>query len=185
MVVASVTCNGVGAGSPSKSASIPHTTELFLVHDASSEFFEMSVNSTPRWLEWAREIQALAQSGMHFAVNDFQRKRYEHLNEIAAEIIGEYSSLPEESLLEIFNGQIGYATPRVDVRGAVFHNDKLLLVRERMDDGWTMPGGWASEVAFFGLDEIPSTLSSFRTHPRHIRDAFAVRNDMQWQTVFD
>ncbi|MBE0409816.1 MAG: NUDIX hydrolase [Anaerolineales bacterium] len=97
----------------------------------------------PQWLEWGREIQALSQSGIHFAENTFQRERYERLMEIAAEILSTFSDLETVPLMGLFNNQIGYATPRVDVRGAIFRDEKLLLVRERQDGGWTMPGGWA------------------------------------------
>lgn len=101
------------------------------------------VDKTPRWLDWAREIQALSQTGLHFAENDYQRERYQRLIEIAAEIFSQYSDLEYQPLVDRFLKQIGYATPRVDVRGAVFRDERLLLVRERMDGGWTMPGGWA------------------------------------------
>jgi ADP-ribose pyrophosphatase YjhB (NUDIX family) len=97
----------------------------------------------PRWLEWAREIQAIAQTGQTYAVNDWQRARYRRLMEISAEIISEHTDLPIEPMLEGFVNQPGYATPKVDVRGAVFRDGKILLVREKMDGGWTMPGGWA------------------------------------------
>ncbi|HEX6303917.1 MAG TPA: NUDIX hydrolase N-terminal domain-containing protein [Anaerolineales bacterium] len=103
----------------------------------------MTVDKTPRWLDWAREIQALSQTGLHFAENDYQRERYQRLIEIAAEIFSQYSDLEYQPLVDRFLKQIGYATPRVDVRGAVFRDERLLLVRERMDGGWTMPGGWA------------------------------------------
>ena len=85
---------------------------------------------TPRWLIWAREIQALSQTGFHYAENEYHRQRYQRLNEIAAEIISEHTDLETSSLVKIFQSQIGYATPRVDVRGAVFYDGKLLLVRE-------------------------------------------------------
>jgi len=104
----------------------------------------------PRWLTWAREIQALSQTGIHFSENEYQRERYERLAEIAAEIIELHSDLEYEPLKGIFHKQIGYATPRVDVRGAVFQDDQLLLVKERMDGAWTMPGGWAD------VGDIPS-----------------------------
>lgn len=107
-------------------------------------------NRTPRWLDWAREIQAIAQTGMHFSDNIFQRQRYQRLFEIAAEIIAEHSNLDQTETVDLFNEQIGYATPRVDVRGAVFLNGELLLVREIMDHAWTMPGGWAD------VGDIPS-----------------------------
>jgi ADP-ribose pyrophosphatase YjhB (NUDIX family) len=104
----------------------------------------------PRWLEWAREIQALAQTGRHYADNDYQRERFERLLGIAAEMASEHSGLPLQQLNSLFTKQTGYATPRVDVRGAVFQEGKLLLVREASDGGWTMPGGWAD------VGDIPS-----------------------------
>lgn len=110
----------------------------------------MTDNLTPRWLQWAREIQALSQTGLHFAENDYQRERYQRLIEIAAEIFSQYTDLDYHRLVDQFRKQIGYATPRVDVRGAVFRDDQLLLVRERMDERWTMPGGWAD------VGDVPS-----------------------------
>ncbi len=97
----------------------------------------------PRWLQWAREIQAIAQTGETYALNEWQSERYGCLMEISAEIINEHTHYPVEPILESFKLQLGYATPKVDVRGAVFRDGKLLLVREKMDGGWTMPGGWA------------------------------------------
>jgi ADP-ribose pyrophosphatase YjhB (NUDIX family) len=97
----------------------------------------------PRWLEWAREIQALAQTGHTYAENDYQRERYHRLTEIAAEISAEYGNLAYPDVLGAFQAQSGYATPKVDVRGAVFRTGKLLMVREAQDGNWTLPGGWA------------------------------------------
>ncbi|MBN1666605.1 MAG: NUDIX hydrolase [Anaerolineales bacterium] len=100
-------------------------------------------NTIPQWLDWAREIQALAQSGENYALNEWQSQRYQRLMEIAAEIVSAHTALPASELVESFRMQRGYATPKVDVRGAVFRDGKLLLVHEKMDGGWTMPGGWA------------------------------------------
>ncbi len=110
----------------------------------------MPDHDRPRWLEWAREIQALSQTGYHFSENEYQRERYRRLTEIAAEMIGEQTGLEEDYLIQIFQAQHGYATPKVDVRGAVFRDGELLLVRERADGGWTMPGGWAD------VGDVPS-----------------------------
>lgn len=99
-------------------------------------------SAPPRWLDWAREIQALAQTSAAYAENEWQVQRYHRLQEIAAEIITSYSTLSCDALSDVFKAQIGYATPRIDVRGAVFQGDKLLLVRELADGGWTLPGGW-------------------------------------------
>ncbi|MGB2911353.1 MAG: NUDIX hydrolase N-terminal domain-containing protein [Anaerolineales bacterium] len=110
----------------------------------------MDEDTTPRWLELAREIQALSQTGLFFAENEFARERHKRLGEIAAEMVSDHSSLEINELVNIFVSQTGYATPRVDVRAAVFRDEKLLLVRERIDGGWTMPGGWAD------VGDIPS-----------------------------
>jgi ADP-ribose pyrophosphatase YjhB (NUDIX family) len=96
-----------------------------------------------RWLEWAREIHALAETSLHYAKNSFERTRAERLIEIAAEIVSTHSVMSKQEVQVAFSAQPGYITPKVDVRGAVFHEDKILLVREIMDDGWTLPGGWA------------------------------------------
>ncbi len=96
-----------------------------------------------RWLHWAREIQALAKTGQHYARNAFEEERAERLIEIAAEMIAANSNLSLDQLNLAFEQQPGYVTPKVDVRGAVFNQGKLLMVREVMDGGWTLPGGWA------------------------------------------
>lgn len=110
----------------------------------------MESKVAPLWLVWAREIQALAQTSAHYAENHYQLDRYRRLSEIAAEIIDQYTNLDASTLITLFQAQTGYATPRVDVRGAVFRDKKLLLVQERADGGWTMPGGWAD------VGDIPS-----------------------------
>ena len=104
---------------------------------------EFAKTNLPRWLEWAREIQALAQTGLHYAPDEYHRDRYRRLIDIAAEIAAEHSGLPADGLARVFHAARGYATPKVSVRGAVFRGGKILLVRERIDGGWCMPGGWA------------------------------------------
>jgi 8-oxo-dGTP pyrophosphatase MutT (NUDIX family) len=111
------------------------------------------VGSGEQWLEWAREIQAIAQTGLHFTANEFDRQRYTRLAEISAEIFSEYTGAEKEGLVQIFLAQTGYATPKVDVRAAVIRDGQLLMVRERADGGWSMPGGWAD------VNEAPSTVA--------------------------
>ncbi len=94
-------------------------------------------------LDWLREMQALAQTECHYAQDDFQRARCHRLMDIVAEIVSQASGIDLPPLAQSFKDQIGYATPKVDVRAAIFRDHKLLLVRERIDGGWTMPGGWA------------------------------------------
>ena len=103
----------------------------------------MAFVNPPRWLEWAQEIEALAQTSAHYAENEYQRGRCQRLMEIAAEIAHESTGLEYSPILSAYRDQLGYATPKVDVRGAVFQDGKLLMVRERQDNGWTLPGGWA------------------------------------------
>ena len=96
-----------------------------------------------QWLEWARELQAIAQTGLAFSQIDYDIQRYHHLEAIAAQIIANHTALPPQTILENFQLQAGYATPKIDVRGAVIRNGKVLLVQERTDGCWAMPGGWA------------------------------------------
>ena len=98
---------------------------------------------TPFWLAWARELQAISQTGLTFTANDYDRGRYRRLAEIAAEIVEKHAGLPVERTVENFLVQPGYATPKVDVRGAIVADGKVLLVQERADGRWALPGGWA------------------------------------------
>ena len=98
---------------------------------------------TSQWLAWARELQAISQTGLTFTANDYDRGRYRRLAEIAAEIGEKHAGLPVEPTVENFLVQPGYATPKVDVRGAIVADGKVLLVQERADGRWALPGGWA------------------------------------------
>ena len=203
-----------------------------------------------QWLHWAREIHALAHTSHHYAENEFERERAQRLMGIAGEILSDYSHIEPEVIQRALVSQPGYVTPKVDVRAAVFDENRLLLVREVIDGGWTLPGGWAdvgdtpsqaietevleeaglivkcqkligvydanrvpgkmtlfhaykllflcqpvggalavshetSEASFFPLDGLPDQLSSHRTTPRHIHDAFEFQQDPTRAVVFD
>src|SRR5215216_5143281 len=97
----------------------------------------------PKWMEWAQEIFSLSQAGLTYSQNPFDIERYKRLQEITAEMIASQSQLQKESVLESFSMQAGYITPKIDVRGAVVCDGKILLIQERADDRWAMPGGWA------------------------------------------
>jgi ADP-ribose pyrophosphatase YjhB (NUDIX family) len=97
----------------------------------------------PQLWTQARKLQALAQTGLTFAVNEYDRERYQAVAEIAAQLMEEQSGTPAETFRRLFAQQDGYATPKVDVRGAVLRNGKILLVQESSDGQWTLPGGWA------------------------------------------
>ncbi|MGB3650795.1 MAG: NUDIX hydrolase [Rivularia sp. (in: cyanobacteria)] len=97
----------------------------------------------PKWLNWAQKIQAIAQNGLTYTENAFDIERYKYLREIAAEIIANHTNIEAREVIDLFAQETGYATPKVDVRGAVFQDNKILLVKERSDGCWTLPGGWA------------------------------------------
>jgi len=96
-----------------------------------------------KWLDWAREIQSLCQTGLAFASTEYETQRYKRLIEISAEIISSYTNFSSETLSKILMEQPGYATPKIDVRAAIIKDNKILLVQERTDNKWAMPGGWA------------------------------------------
>jgi ADP-ribose pyrophosphatase YjhB (NUDIX family) len=97
----------------------------------------------PKWLKWARALQAIAQNGLTYTSNGFDTERYEAVRAIAAEMMASGSELESEAVLELFALEVGHATPKVDVRGGVFKDGKILMVREIADGRWTLPGGWA------------------------------------------
>ena len=96
-----------------------------------------------KWLEWVKKLQAIAQNGLTYTENPFDVERYKSLRAIAAEIMATYSNVEPSYVVDLFAREVGYATPKVDVRGAVFRDDTILLVREREDGCWALPGGWA------------------------------------------
>jgi ADP-ribose pyrophosphatase YjhB (NUDIX family) len=109
-----------------------------------------SPNRQPDWLNWARTIQAVAQNGLTYADSPFDQERYRKLQSLAAEIFAVYTGQSPETLQRWFSVQPGYATPKVDVRGACFRDGRVLLVREKVDGGWCLPGGWAD------VGDVPS-----------------------------
>ena len=140
---------------------------------------ESSKKEAIAWLKVAREIQALAQSGLTYIQNEYERERYQRLQEIAAEILENKTQLSKDEALENFKIQPGYATPKIDVRGAIIRNEKILLVKERADGRWSMPGGWAD------VGDLPSAMvireveeeSGFKVKPVKIIGVFDANRD--------
>jgi ADP-ribose pyrophosphatase YjhB (NUDIX family) len=97
----------------------------------------------PQWLLWARELQAIAQTGLTFSKDPYDLERFQRLRAIAVQMLAVGSNTPIERVQGLFNQDVGYPTPKVDVRAAVFRGDRIRLVREIGDGRWTLPGGWA------------------------------------------
>lgn len=98
---------------------------------------------TPAWLEHLRQLQAIAQTGLAYARDPFDVERYEALRETTALLAAELSGSDPGRVRDLYASESGYATPKLDVRAAVFRDGGLLLVQERSDGLWALPGGWA------------------------------------------
>ena len=94
-----------------------------------------------KWLKWAIEIQSLAQSGLAYTTNVYDKERYERLREISAEMLEEKSNINLEKVKELFCNETGYQTPKIDTRAAIFKDNQILLVHEN-NGTWSLPGGW-------------------------------------------
>ncbi len=93
------------------------------------------------WLKWAIDIQSIAQAGLEYTKDIYDKERYEMLRDIAAEMISFKTEIPKEKVYNLFCNEKGYQTPKIDTRGAVFKDDKILLVHENTGK-WSLPGGW-------------------------------------------
>jgi len=97
-----------------------------------------------QWLGRAKRLQALASTGLGYTESDFDRERYEEIAQIAAQMLADIGNVPIQRINDLIaDFAEGYATPKIDVRGAVIRDDTILLVREKVDGKWTLPGGFA------------------------------------------
>lgn len=131
-----------------------------------------------KWLSWATEIQAIAQAGLTYGEDAFDRERYTRLREISAQILAQHTDLPVEKVANLFCNEEGYQTPKADTRAVIIRDGAILLVREN-DGRWAMPGGWADigltlsqnveketkEEA--GLDVVATRVLAIHNHATH------------------
>ena len=133
----------------------------------------------PQWLEWAKELQFIAQAGLEYSRDPFDQERFARLRELSAHMLSLMAEVPLEKVRALFCNETGFQTPKLDSRAAIIRDGKILLVRE-LDGLWAMPGGWvdvdqtirtnlikeAKEEA--GIDIIPTRLVAM--HELHRRN---------------
>ena len=143
------------------------------------------METNEKWLQWAVELQSLAQAGLHYTKDPFDAERFQRIREISAEMIQEKSGISAEKVRDLFCSETGYQTPKLDVRAAIFRDDKILLVRERRTGNWSMPGGWVdanlsvAECAVkeareeSGLDVTPELVIAVQDREKHNLPVYA------------
>ncbi|MET1180854.1 NUDIX hydrolase [Peribacillus simplex] len=113
----------------------------------------------PKWLEWAKQLQSIAQAGITYSKDVYDLERFELIRNISVEILSQQTDMDKTVLKSLFASETGYATPKVDIRAVVFRDNKILMVRENSDGDWALPGGWGdigltpSEVAIKEVKE--------------------------------
>jgi len=98
-----------------------------------------------QWLQWAKRIRAISQTGKAYSEDPFDLERYSELDTMAQAMIANISNLSVEEIANLYVDESGYPTPKMDVRAGVFKDDKILLIRETADGLWSLPGGWIDE----------------------------------------
>ncbi len=144
------------------------------------------MDKNEKWLEWAVELQSLAQAGLFYGKDQYDRERYERIRSIAAEMISYKTEIPMEKVRDLFCCEKGYQTPKLDSRAAVFQDDKILLVREN-DGLWSLPGGWVDVdksvkenvvkevLEEAGLDVSADRVIAIQDRERHNRPIYAYK----------
>jgi ADP-ribose pyrophosphatase YjhB (NUDIX family) len=113
----------------------------------------------PKWLLWAKQLQSIAQSGIEYTSNLYDRERYERIRALSVEILNEYTEIDDTVLHNLFANETGYPTPKIDVRAAIFNDvNEILMVKEKLDNKWSLPGGWADIELTLSENIIKETL---------------------------
>ncbi|MDB4584792.1 NUDIX hydrolase N-terminal domain-containing protein, partial [Draconibacterium sp.] len=95
------------------------------------------------YFEKIKRIQALAEIGLEFSEIPYDQERYQELKDISVELLEKLTDVPIEKIIPVIEERNGYKTPKVDIRAVVFNEkDQILLIQEKVDGRWAMPGGW-------------------------------------------
>ena len=142
------------------------------------------MKKSEKWLQWAIELQSLAQAGLTYGKDVYDKERYERIRNISAEILSNMSDIPIETVKELFCNEAGYQTPKLDTRAAIFKNGKILLVREN-NGKWSLPGGWCDVNVSVGentikevkeesgLDVVTESIIAIQDRAKHNRPLYA------------
>ena len=137
-----------------------------------------------KWLELIIEIQSLAQNGLAYTNNVYDKERFERLRDISAEMLSMKSDLSLEKVKDLFCNEKGYQTPKLDTRAVIFKDDKILLVKEN-NGTWSLPGGWVDvlesvasntlkeEKEETGLDVVPKRIIAIQDRNKHNKPIYA------------
>ncbi|WP_019942945.1 NUDIX hydrolase [Dyadobacter beijingensis] len=128
------------------------------------------MSSNP-WLAAVKRVLALSQTGLAFQPGEYDRERYEEIRQISLELMAHMSNAPAEQIISLFPHEIGYVTPKVDIRAVIFRGtDEILMVQEKIDnDRWTLPGGWA-DVGYTPFEvAVKETLEETGLHTEAVR----------------
>lgn len=136
------------------------------------------------WIKWAVELQSLAQAGLFYGKDIFDKERYARIREISAEMLAHMSDIPVETVTGLFCNETAYQTPKIDTRAAIFREGKILLVKEK-DGRWSLPGGWCDVNVSVGentvrevkeeagLDAVPEKVIAVQDRARHNQPLYA------------
>jgi ADP-ribose pyrophosphatase YjhB (NUDIX family) len=123
-----------------------------------------------KWLEWAARLQSIAQAGLTFGENQYDLDRYQQIRTLSVEILHEYTEISHEKIRDLFASETGYQTPKVDIRASVFKENKILMVKEKIDGAWSLPGGWADVNTSVGESVVRECLeeAGARVKPKRV-----------------
>lgn len=136
------------------------------------------------WLSWAKELQFIAQAGLTYSKDPYDLERFGRIREIAAEMIANRTEIPLEKVKDLFCNETGFQTPKLDTRGVIVEEGKILLVQET-NGTWSLPGGWVdvdqsigsnTEKEVFeeaGLQVRATRLLALQDRNRHNRPVYA------------
>lgn len=128
------------------------------------------------WLTWAKQLQAIASTGVHFSDDPYDRERYTEVAHIAQQMLSALGSVPIEKIEGLVTDFAkGYATPRIDVRGAVIQNDQILLVQVKTDGLWSLPGGYA-DVGLSAAENVAKEISEEANIQVGVSSLYSVRH---------